>query len=279
MVTLNTAINLPKASIARSGANADITSMTALSGVLQAPTFVNDSAGLHILGFNSTASAVNYLTMKNNSTTNYPQLAATGTDGTVGLDLVSKGGIFQFYDVATPSGTSAALRIYAGAGKYVELKSPPTLSANLPFILPSADAAGALVSDGSGNLSFTTTFSTSVWTDFSGSIGYTGFSGTPTTNLARYKQVGKILFFAISMTGTSNATGFTITGMPVAAARTLTGVSPVYQAVNNGSSNFTVQFSTNLGSTTLTMILSNNASGWTNTGTKAITFEGYYECQ
>lgn len=115
------------------------------------------------------------------------------------------------------------------------------------------------------------------WTDFSGSIGYTGFTGTPTTTLARYKIIGKTLFFQITMTGTSNATGFTITGMPAASAVATNTNSPVYQAVNNGTSNYTVQFSMSASSTTLVMTLSNNASGWTNSGTKAISFSGFYE--
>lgn len=47
--------------------------------------------------------------------------------------------------------------------------------------------------------------------------GFTGFSANPTAVDARYYQNGKFVHIIISMTaGTSNATGFTITGLPVA---------------------------------------------------------------
>lgn len=155
-----------------------------------------------------------------------------------------------------------------------------------------------LGTDGSGNVGWTTTpdigtpsagvltnctgykianLSDVAWTSFSGSIGYTGFSGTPTTNFARYKIIGKTLFFQISMSGNSNAISFTITGMPATSAIGTNTGSPLYQALNNSTSVYTAQFSMNPSSTTLVMTLSNNATGWTASGLKGISFSGFYE--
>lgn len=141
---------------ASSGANSDITSMTGLTGVLQAPTGIKSSSALDLLTFTYTASAVNYIDIKNNITSNYPGITATGSDASVGLDLISKGGIFQFYDVASPAGADSQVRIYSGAGKYVGLKAPSSIATSLNFVLPNADGAknSVLTTDGSKNLSF-----------------------------------------------------------------------------------------------------------------------------
>lgn len=161
---------------------------------------------------------------------------------------------------------------FTGTGNLVKQTSPSLITPNLGT--PSAGIMTNCTGYTVANLS------DGAWTDFSGTIGYTGFSGTPTTNIARYKVIGKTLFYEISMTGTSNATGFTITNMPVAAARTFGGNpagGPVYQAINNGVSNYTVQCNTTASSTTLTLTLSNNGAGWTASGTKAIAISGFYE--
>lgn len=52
--------------------------------------------------------------------------------------------------------------------------------------------------------------------------GFTGFSVNPTVSQARYATVGKLcfLYYWESVVGTSNATSFTITGVPVTAAAT-----------------------------------------------------------
>lgn len=76
---------------AASGANADITSMSALTGALQAPTQVNDSNGNEVVKFGSTASAVNEVTVTNKATGTGPTIAATGGDTDIDLSLVSKG--------------------------------------------------------------------------------------------------------------------------------------------------------------------------------------------
>lgn len=77
---------------AASGANADITSMSALTGAIQAPTQVNDSNGNEVVKFGATASAVNEVTITNKATGNGPTVEATGGDTNIDLALVSKGG-------------------------------------------------------------------------------------------------------------------------------------------------------------------------------------------
>ncbi len=64
--------------------NTNITSMTGLTGVLQAPTFINDANANHVLGFSGQANAVNYLTLLNASTGNAPIFLSVGTDTNVG---------------------------------------------------------------------------------------------------------------------------------------------------------------------------------------------------
>jgi hypothetical protein len=76
---------------AGSGANSNITSMTGITGALQAPTQVNDSNGNEVLKFASTASAVNEVTITNKATGTGPTIAATGGDTDVNLNLMSKG--------------------------------------------------------------------------------------------------------------------------------------------------------------------------------------------
>jgi hypothetical protein len=81
---------------AASGANADITSMTGLTGALMAPTGINDADSNEVLKFGSTASAVNEVTITNKATGTGPTIAATGGDTDVNLNLVSKGaGVVQ----------------------------------------------------------------------------------------------------------------------------------------------------------------------------------------
>jgi hypothetical protein len=114
------------------------------------------------------------------------------------------------------------------------------------------------------------------WTDFSGSVGYTGFSGTPTTTTARYKKVGRIVFIQIVMSGTSNATGFTITSLPFTSGSVQQSTGLI-SMTNNGATVYTANIVIQ-GSTTIAICqLSNNSTGWTNSGTKGIVASFFYE--
>ena len=81
-----------KSLFAISGNNNNITSLTGLTGVIQAPTFINDDNGNPILGFSiGTTNAVNYISLLNQSTGSAPQIIATGSDTNIDLNLIAKG--------------------------------------------------------------------------------------------------------------------------------------------------------------------------------------------
>jgi hypothetical protein len=73
------------------GANDDITSMSALTGYLQAPLGVQDSNGNLVVTFGSQPSAVNYIGFANNTTGNSPVIVALGSDSNISLQLNGKG--------------------------------------------------------------------------------------------------------------------------------------------------------------------------------------------
>lgn len=87
---------------AKSGANSDITSLTGLNGVIQAPTQINDANGNKVVTFGASASAVNYLEIANGASGSGATLSAKGTDTNVQLSLVAQGtGLVALYTTAT----------------------------------------------------------------------------------------------------------------------------------------------------------------------------------
>jgi hypothetical protein len=249
-------------SLANGGTGA---SLTASNGGI----FYSTASAGAILAGTSTAQQ---LLMSGASTT--PQWSTTTYPLTNAINTIMYASSANVLGVITPV-NSAVLVSSAGGVPSWSTTLPSGLSAtNLTLVTP------VLGTPQSGNLSNTTGYTVAnladvAWTDFSGTIGYTGFSGTPTTSVARYKVIGKTLFFNIQMSGTSNNVTFTITGMPVAAAGVTVG--PAAHGIDNSSSNFVANWLTSASSTTLTMRLSNNASGWTNSGLKGIDMQGFYE--
>ena len=168
---------------AASGANADITSMTGLTGVLEGPTGINDTNSNEVLTFTAVGSAVNYLDISNNSIGLNPLIEAKGDDANVGISYQAKGtGAHQFLGTADQG---AVLRLYEDTDNgtnYVGLQAPATLAASQDYTLPSADAAvanAALVSDAAGVLSFLTkpTITQIVVQTFTASGTYTPTAG------------------------------------------------------------------------------------------------------
>lgn len=106
--------------------------------------------------------------------------------------------------------------------------------------------------------------------------GWTGFSVNPTLNFARYLQVGMIVFFtyAESVLGTSNATTFTITGLPIVAATT-NNIQPC-RVTDNGTAQSTPGRFVASG-TVLTLALNLGGSAFTNSGSKGASIAGWYE--
>ena len=255
---------------ALAGANANITSMTGLTGLIEQPTGIADTSGNIVLRFAYTASSVNYFTITNRATGSGPLFTATGSDSVVSGVFQSKGGQYIILDSgATKGGT---LTLMNAANTYgVGFASPATgLVASTVWVLPSADSVGVMTSNGSsvlslGPLALTSSNATAAYTDISGSITVTGFTGSPTV-VARTCVIGKQVNFQFSITGTSNATGFTITGMPKGLNATLgTLYMPILttNAGVNGVGLFTIN------GTTVTFYNSALSVTFTNTGTKS----------
>jgi hypothetical protein len=273
--TLPSGLTIP--GYAKSGANSDITSLTGLTGTIQAPTGITSSAGLNLVTFTYVASAVNYVNIINSITGNYPQIRGTGSDASVGLGFQSKGGVFQFSDYTGSATASIAVFDQTGA-KGVGFKSPASLAANILWTLPGTDSAGFLQSNGSAVLSFgfqsVAQLTDVAWTDMSGTIGITGFTGSPTVT-ARYKVIGKTIFFNIQVNGTSNANTFTITSMPKTAA--VDSYGDLIQATDNSTTSYQAAWTIAASGTTITVKIGNNPAGWTASGIKNAFFSGFYE--
>lgn len=116
--------------------------------------------------------------------------------------------------------------------------------------------------------------SSDAWTSWT--PGYTGFSANPTTT-ATYKKIGKTCFFNIfmSVSGTSNSTSFTITGLPFTAQSTIYGTCGLVINASSGDARGSWQIGAS--GTTITMILNTGSSSWTASGTKSASFSGFYE--
>lgn len=258
---------------AASGANADITSLTGLTGVLEAPTGISSSTGASLLDFQYTASAVNFFTIVNNITGQSPGFFAAGADADISIQLLPKGNAaVEIYD---PSGVNPAiLNLFSAGNAGINQIQPQVTSTNTRV---------AYLPDYNGTIVLDSTI-TPLWTDFSGTIGFTGLVASPTLDYARWKQMGKTVYVAIAVSGTSNATTFTITSLPAAASSTYVSAGywiPLCLVNNNGLNSFAVgQLVAN--GTTMTLYLASSftsisASGWTSTGGKGFFGEFFYE--
>jgi hypothetical protein len=123
--TLPSGLTIP--GFAHSGVNSDITSMTGLTGTLQAPTGVISSAGAQLLLFTYTASAVNYFSFINNIAGSPPSISAVGGDTNIILQLGGKG-----TGGAAVKGTSTNDNATAGfVGEFVSSVIPFSSSVSL----------------------------------------------------------------------------------------------------------------------------------------------------
>jgi hypothetical protein len=236
-----------------------------------APTSILDANGNVMVGFTATPSAVNYIQITNNATGHAPAVGSAGADSAIPLLLSNKNSYTYFIDSTATAG--GQIRLYnAAITQYTGFKVATAQATSILFTVPAADgtANAPLITDGAGNLSFLPG-AWSTWTPT-----YTGFSGTPTTNIARYKQIGKTVFVDLDMSGTSNATGFAFTlpvtggalGITFAVGRAVDNSAysaQVYGAVGSG------------GATSGAFVIGDNGSGWTNSGTKGVRCSFFYE--
>jgi hypothetical protein len=133
------------------------TSVLTNVGPLAQITAIQSSAGLNVAIFNYVASAVNSLALTNSITNTFPVLGVSGTDSNIGINFAVKGtGAYNFLGTST---TAAVVRLFEdtdNGDNYIGLKAPASISANLDFIVPSADGSAnfPLITDGSQTLSF-----------------------------------------------------------------------------------------------------------------------------
>jgi hypothetical protein len=102
-------------------------------------------------------------------------------------------------------------------------------------------------------------------------IDYTGFSTKPTTTLARFTVDKDVCTFWYKQNalGTSNATTFTMTGLPVSTSTSLV-LLPITAWAADNSANITTPIRVDIATTVLTFYPSVAAGAWTNSGTKGV---------
>lgn len=109
------------------------------------------------------------------------------------------------------------------------------------------------------------------WTDCS--VAPTGFSGTPTDD-SRFLRMGGFIALNMNVTGTSNATTFTITLPAPAKVSVVTGLDYIK---DNGTPLTTGLITLTAGSRTATLNATVAAGAFTNVGTKAVSSILIYE--
>lgn len=107
------------------------------------------------------------------------------------------------------------------------------------------------------------------YTETTAVLTATGFSGTAPSGTAIITQVGKLVTLELpALTGTSNATTWTLTGLPAAYSVPRAQYVAV-RVTDNGFERWGLLHATG---TTLTLYPNANGDGWTASGTK--TWEG-----
>jgi hypothetical protein len=130
-------------------------------------------------------------------------------------------------------------------------------------------AAGTEIASGSITAAKT---SAEAWSTFSPAA--TGFSGTPTTSIAKYMQRGKDVYILIDVSGTSNAATVTFT-LPVAAKNGLRYVA--VRTTDNGGTSVVGELDTVAASTTANVYPTPASGSWTSSGTKRFEAAFFYE--
>lgn len=122
----------------------------------------------------------------------------------------------------------------------------------------------------------TVNIETAAWTNYFSTSTITGWSATP-TGYIYYKKIGKTVFVIFSILGTSNSTGATFT-VPYVIATVVQGITCGYTR-DNGTATTTggvISIVTNGSTITLYKDMS-GLNSWTNSGTKEIIGQFWYE--
>lgn len=151
-----------------------------------------------------------------------------------------------------------------------------TLAASV--VTSSLTSVGTLISlVVAGALTGMTDLYTANWTDYGATstiVGWTSF----TSKVIRYKSLGKLYYVAFDIAGTSNATNVTFT-LPATSANTGASFDAALGfAVDNGTT-FTTATRLDLAPNSATVSCFTNMSNgaWTNSGTKRVLGQFWYE--
>lgn len=162
--------------------------------------------------------------------------------------------------ISSPTITNATLSTDAITGF-----SSSTSGTLYGISVSSSKISGSVISNTTIPYAALTTDSTWAYSTFSPAA--TGYSGTPTTTLARSKQIGKTVIMDISVTGTSNDTTLTFT-LPVAAKSA--AFYPIIVADSGTTQTSPGLLVTSAASTTATCYKTLAQGIFTNSGTKTI---------
>lgn len=141
--------------IASSGANADITSLTGLTGIIKAPTAISDSSSNVNLSFTYQTSPVGNLAISNAASGSYPFFNCQGSASSLNLGLFPKNADVVVADVSNT--IAAGVKFYNAASTHFTTLKVATLAAtDYTITLPSADGTNGqhLVTNASGVLSY-----------------------------------------------------------------------------------------------------------------------------
>ena len=95
-------------------------------------TSINDAAGAELIKLDNTASAVNEITVKNNTTNNNPLVSATGTDTNINLNLAGKGtGVVEVAKMAYTSNEQTAGGAVSATHSYIIFNNATPFTATI----------------------------------------------------------------------------------------------------------------------------------------------------
>jgi len=136
--TLATTSQLPNQAV-NTGSSPTFVGLT-LSSAFKGVTSINDASNNPYISFTSTPTAINYFSITNANTSNYPILSADGTDINIGFGFYSKGtGPFVFLSQST----NTVFQVNSGAGyqHQTQLNFPST---NNAITISFPDATGTI---------------------------------------------------------------------------------------------------------------------------------------
>lgn len=246
------------------GANSSLTNLTGLTGVIQAPTQINDVNANPIITFSHVASAVNYFTFSNKATGGFPTLMATGSDATVGLSFQNKGGLFQFIATGVPT----TIGFFDSAGSnYVGFAAPATLAGNTVWTLPSTDSAGFLTSNGAGVLSIvaggtvTSVSGAGLATGTVTSSGNITVTAAVKTDQTTATSTSVAVVPGVQQYHPSAVKAWTYTTSPASSPPTLSASYNISSVARNSTGNYTYNFTTSFTSSSYSTVLAQQDAG------------------